>query len=155
MKKPIYFATGILCGILLTLGYQHFQVRYSGHIFEQGDFGLEHALNRNAKEVHYAMPLTMTTPKGESYVVRFTPQDDESVKYEWRTVGDDSRRGSGHLFERYRAVAKLGSGTKVVDDGGQLSLRIPGLSLQWSKAASDSGYLYHDPKQVTLAPQDE
>ena len=153
MKKAAFFAIGILCGILLTLGYQHFSTQDSDRFVQMSDFSLEHALNRVGAEVFYNLPLRMIGSTGEVFIVSFSPQNDGSVKYEWRTEGNDSKSGSGHLFERYRIVGKSERGTDIADDGGQLSLEIADLSLQWSKGGSDSGYIYYHPKHVTLEPQ--
>ena len=75
------------------------------------------------------------------------------VGYTWRSVTDEAVSGEGELFEKYEDVVKLPSGTHVKDVGSRLGIELQGLSLEWSSSSDDSGYIYYNPRRVTLAYQ--
>lgn len=98
--------------------------------------------------------LLIETATGERAVVQFTTAESRGSTYRWRYRGASSAEvlsGVDQVAEKYDRIPDGPGQVKVVPRPGQNTVvRAGGVRAQWSWGSRELGFLYYDPRRMTV-----
>jgi len=176
MRTSITFLLGLIAGALVFAGIQQFvqnHRRFSGgvppanvppELMLQMNLLQARLASRKSIKIDYSKPMYVSAG-AKRWKVQFTPTEEgprersnlretPPVEYRWESDQESeevNENGKGSLVENYKVVGRYMGGDELKDIGGQLSVRISGIELEWSYVDSGYGFIYYYPDEATVS----
>jgi hypothetical protein len=98
------------------------------------------AARKVTMRVDYGAPLMVSSQSGAKYILKVNKNGDSSETYEWQSISDSGKRGTGKLYESYRGFPS-----------SQRMIEIEKLRLAYDSSGTFSYHIQFMPEELTIS----